>query len=58
MNAHTQETIIKSINAAFADILSAWSEGNVTDDYKEAVSEALRKAYNESVKNYPGNKRW
>ena len=59
MDAHThnQETIIRSINQIFADLLSAQTEGNITDEYKDSVSEALRKAYNEAIKNYPGNKR-
>ena len=57
MKDHTQDTIIEAINVAFADLLSAWAEGNVTDDYKSSVCEALSKAYAEAVRNYPGNKR-
>ena len=53
----TQESIIKSINQIFADLISAWAEGNVTDDYMSSVGEALKTAYKEAVKNYPANKR-
>ncbi len=53
----TQETIIKELDKIFSDLLSAWAEGNVTDDYKSSVGEALSLAYREATKNYPGNKR-
>ena len=54
---HNQESIIKAMDQLFSDLISAWAEGNVTDEYKSSVGEALKKAYNESVRNYPGNKR-
>ena len=54
---HNQESIIKAMDQLFSDLISAWAEGNVTDDYKSSVCEELRKAYAVAVKNYPGNKR-
>lgn len=54
---HNQESIIKAINQLFADLTSAWAEGNVTDDYMSSVGEALSLALQEATKNYPGNKR-
>ena len=54
---HNQETIVKSIKQLFADLLSAQSEGNITDEYKSSVGEALSLAYKAATKNYPGNKR-
>ena len=54
---HNQESIIKAMDKLFADLLSAWSEGNVTDEYKSAVGEAISLAYKAATKNYPGNKR-
>ena len=53
---HNQESIIKAMDQLFSDLISAQAEGNITDEYKSAVGEALAKAYNVAV-NYPGNKR-
>ena len=52
----TQTDIIQGIDKVFANITTAWAQGNITDEYREAVSEALNKAYKEAIKNVKGNK--
>ena len=52
-----QENIIHKLDSLFADLTSAWAQGNVCDEYRQAVSEALSKAYAEAVRNYQCNKR-
>ena len=54
---YSQKDVIDMINKALADLTSAWAEGNVTEEYRDKVGEALSKAHAEAVRFTPGNKR-
>ena len=46
----TQTNVIQDLDKVFADLTTAWAQNNVSDAYREELSELLSKAYKVAVR--------